>query len=129
MVEHIVKILKKENVTHDTLRFITEKPGDYIFTPGQATEVAINQENWKDKKRPFTFASLNEDPNLEFIIKTYKGNPDSVTDHLNTLKEGDELIIHDIWGTIKYKGPGVFIAGGRRHHTFHCYLKTIKKRK
>ena len=31
---------------------------------------------------------------------------------LLTLKPNDELIIGDAWGTISYKGEGVFIAGG-----------------
>jgi ferredoxin-NADP reductase len=28
------------------------------------------------------------------------------------LKPNDELILHDVWGAISYKGEGVFIAGG-----------------
>ena len=28
------------------------------------------------------------------------------------LTPGDELILHDVWGAISYKGEGVFIAGG-----------------
>lgn len=31
---------------------------------------------------------------------------------MGKLKPSDELIIHDVWGAIKYKGEGVFIAGG-----------------
>jgi hypothetical protein len=30
---------------------------------------------------------------------------------LGKLKQG-ELLIHDVWGAIEYKGEGVFIAGG-----------------
>jgi predicted ferric reductase len=61
-------------------------------------------------KRPFTFTSLNDDY-LEFIIKIYDSN-DGVTRELGELKQGDELLIHDVWGAIEYKGEGVFIAGG-----------------
>jgi ferredoxin-NADP reductase len=48
---------------------------------------------------------------LEFIIKIYDSN-DGVTRELGKLKQGDELLIHDVWGAIEYKGEGVFIAGG-----------------
>jgi len=111
MEEHIVKILKIEQVTHNVKRFTVEKPEGYKFIPGQATEVAINKPGFVDERRPFTFTSLNEWSFLEFIIKIYSDH-EGVTKKLGTLKEGDELIIHDVWGTINYKGPGVFIAGG-----------------
>jgi len=42
MEEHIVKILKTEQVTHDVRRFQVEKPAGYKFIPGQATEVSVN---------------------------------------------------------------------------------------
>ncbi|MDO8460153.1 MAG: hypothetical protein Q7S74_03520 [Nanoarchaeota archaeon] len=41
--EHIVKILRKEWVTHDVVRLGVEKPQGYKFIPGQATEVSVNQ--------------------------------------------------------------------------------------
>jgi hypothetical protein len=111
-----VKILGIEPVTHDVKRFIIEKPEGFIFTPGQATEVAINIPGWTSKKRPFTFTSLNSDHHLEFIIKGYPLSkyPDhrGVTEQLHKLNTGDELLLGDPWGTIQYKGVGVFIAGG-----------------
>jgi len=109
--EHIVRITNIESVTHDVRRYQVEKPQGYTFKPGQATEVAINKEGWKEERRPFTFTSLNTDPYLEFTIKSYNDHP-GVTNELGKLKVGDELIIHDVWGVIEYKGPGYFIAGG-----------------
>ena len=111
MAQHIIKIEAVDHVTHDVLRFKTEKPINYNFTPGQATRVAINKEGWEKKKRPFTFTNLPDDNQLEFTIKTYPPH-EGVTNELLTLKPGDELIIGDAWGTISYKGEGVFIAGG-----------------
>lgn len=111
-----IKILQIDDITHDVKSFITEKPEGYEFVPGQATEVAINKPGWEDKKRPFTFASLNETPQLEFIIKGYplKQYPvhGGVTEQIHKLGQGDELIIGEPWGVISYKGPGIFIAGG-----------------
>jgi ferredoxin-NADP reductase len=111
MESHIVKILSIKNVTHDVLRVVTEKPANYVFTPGQATEVAINKEKWKEEKRPFTFTSLPDAGVIEFTIKTYQARK-GVTAELLNLKPNDELILHDVWGAISYKGEGIFIAGG-----------------
>lgn len=109
--KHIVKVLATEPVTHDVRRIVVKKPKGYSFIPGQATEVSVNKSGWEDKKRPFTFTSLNNDENLEFTIKVYNDHH-GVTEQIGLLKTGDEVILHDVWGTINYDGPGYFIAGG-----------------
>src|SRR6185369_6085705 len=111
MEEHIVKILSLKPITHDVRQYKVEKPQGYHFIPGQATEVAINHPDWKNERRPFTFTSLNSWDHLEFTIKSYFDHK-GVTNQLHELKEGDELILHDVWGAIQYKGEGTFIAGG-----------------
>src|SRR6056297_3715168 len=108
---HTLKIKDIQSVTHDVRQIRFEKPDDYTFTPGQATEVAIDKEGWRDEKRPFTFTSLNSDPYLEFVIKVYPDH-DGVTEQIGKLEVGDSLIIGDAWGTIEYNGEGVFLAGG-----------------
>ncbi|MES2394870.1 MAG: flavodoxin reductase [Bacteroidota bacterium] len=110
-MKHHVKIVSIKNVTHDVLQIVTTKPSNYTFTPGQATDVSINKNGWKDKKRPFTFTCLPENDCIEFTIKTYPSHK-SVTNELLLLKKDDELILHDVFGAIAYKGEGVFIAGG-----------------
>lgn len=129
---HKVKILLTEFVTHDVKRIITEKPKGYKFTPGQATEVTINKPKWKNERRPFTFTSLNDDLVLEFTIKGYAKakypNHDGMTEAIHKLVAGDELLIDDPWGTIKYKGPGVFIAGGAGLTPFIAILKELSRK-
>lgn len=125
-MSYTVAIKSIENVTHDVKQFTYEKPDGFTFTPGQATEVAINKEGWKDEKRPFTFTSLNEDPNLQFTIKIYEDH-DGVTNQIGKLKVGDEFIIDDPWGTIEYKGPGVFLAGGAGVTPFIAILRQLHK--
>jgi ferredoxin-NADP reductase len=126
MSRHIVKILNIESLTHDVKRFEVEKPKGYTFVPGQATEVAINKPTWWDERRPFTFTGLNESANLEFIIKNYASH-NSVTAALHQLSVGEELIIHDVWGAIKYKGKGVFIAGGAGITPFIAIFRQLYK--
>ncbi|HEV2832217.1 MAG TPA: FAD-binding oxidoreductase, partial [Hanamia sp.] len=124
--EHVVKILAAENVTHNVKRFKLSKPDAYVFTPGQATDIVINLPEWKEERRPFTFTSLNEWDNLEFTIKIYDDH-EGVTNQLGKLKAGDELILHDIWGAIHYKGEGVFIAGGAGVTPFIAILRQLHK--
>lgn len=126
MEEHVVKILEIHDVTHNVKCFRIEKPAGYSFIPGQATEVSINNEKWKDEKRPFTFTCLQEDPYLEFTIKRYADH-DGVTNNIHQLKAGDELIIRDVWGAIAYAGPGYFIAGGAGITPFIAILRRLNK--
>ncbi|MEJ1237096.1 FAD-binding oxidoreductase [Chryseolinea sp. T2] len=120
-----VKIISAEYVTHDVKQFRVERPADYSFVPGQATEVSVNLPEWKDRKSPFTFTALTDKPYLEFTIKIY---PDrhGVTDQLSNLRPGDELILRDVWGAIEYKGPGYFIAGGAGITPFLAILRMLK---
>jgi len=129
MKQHLVKIKSIKHITHDVLQIVTEKPQKYSFNPGQATEIAINKKDWKDEKRPFTFTSLPESDDLEFTIKTYPSHK-GVTNELLQLEKDDELILHDVFGAIKYKGEGVFIAGGAGVTPFICifrYLQSINE--
>jgi ferredoxin-NADP reductase len=100
-----------EKITPDVLQIRTNKPEGLEFKPGQATELFIKKENWKDEGRPFTFTSLPDDSHLEFVIKTYTSH-DGVTDKLLDLKVGDELLQNEVFGNIYFRGEGTFIAGG-----------------
>lgn len=124
-MEEIVKILKVTPLTHDVKRITTEKPEGYSFTPGQATEVAVNKEGYREEKRPFTFTSLPEDDHLEFTIKIYPDH-NGVTEQIGSLEKGDEFIIGDAWGAIEYKGQGSFIAGGAGVTPFIAILRDLK---
>ena len=108
-MSHKVKILAVTQDTHETYKFAVERPEGYEFTPGQATNVAL--ENQDEDPSPFTFSSLPDDPLLEFTVKTYPDR-DGQTDKMRSLQVGDSLLIDDPWGAIEYKGSGLFIAGG-----------------
>ncbi len=107
--EHIVKILKVDVETHNVKRFIVEKPENYFFRRGQATNVSINSLRFRNEKRSFTFTSRPNEGVLEFIIKKYTNG---ITEKMHELKAGDELVIDGTFGYFEYKGKGTFIAGG-----------------
>lgn len=117
-------ILAHDFITHNVIRFRLEKPDGYTFKPGQATEVSIDRKDWKDEKRPFTFTSLPREKDLELTIKIYP-SLEGVTKELPGLTKGDNLLLRDAWGTIQYKGPGVFIAGGAGVTPFIAILKSL----
>lgn len=125
MGNHKVKIESINDVTPDVLKIVTNKPVGFDFEPGRATEVAINKDGWLSEKRPFTMTNLPENEQLEFIIKTYP-KKEGVTNELLELKKDDELVLHDVFGAITYKGEGVFIAGGAGITPFISILRDLK---
>jgi ferredoxin-NADP reductase len=127
MTQHIVKIKSIDFITHDVLQIVTEKPQNFTFTPGQATDISINKEGWQNENRPFTFTSLPHSDFLQFTIKTYPAR-NGVTAELLTLKKNDELILHDVFGTISYKEEGVFIAGGAGVTPFICIFRHLQSK-
>ncbi len=106
-----LKILDTSYITHDVKRFVVKKPEGFTYRPGQATHLSVPKPGWEDKLKPFTFTSLNDWPELEFTIKIYEKH-EGVTQQLGLLTAGDEIIMHDVFDTFEYKGPGIFIAGG-----------------
>ncbi|MFP7571822.1 flavodoxin reductase [Marivita sp. S2033] len=111
-----------EPVTHDTHHLIFDKPAGFEFTPGQATDLSLDRDGWRDKKRPFTFVNLPSDSTLEFVIKSYPDH-DGVTEQIGQLGITDQVLIEDPWGAIEDEGPGVFIAGGAGVTPFIAILK------
>lgn len=124
MADYQIKIRKIETVTHDVHSFTLDKPTGFSYTPGQATDLSIWKEGWKEEKRPFTFTSLPESDTLEFTIKSYTDR-DGVTNQLAHVRPGDTLEISDAWGAISYKGPGVFLAGGAGVTPFIAILRNL----
>lgn len=122
-----LKINSIENIAQNVKRIRVEKPPAYIFTPGQSAFVSINQPELKYKKHPFSFTSLPNWTELEFIIKYYEAH-DEIAKRINELKIADKLIIGKAWGTISYKGMGVFIAGGTGITPFISILRDLEQR-
>ena len=120
-----VKIISLHPITHDVKCFRVEKPSTFNFFPGQAVDVAINTRDMKDKKRPFTLTSLNTNPYLEFIIKNYE--QETTTSKLHSLGVGDNLLISEPFGTIRYKGPGLFIAAGTGITPFLAIFRQLRE--
>jgi ferredoxin-NADP reductase len=124
---YTVKVLDAHPEVHNVRRITVEKPTNFSFLPGQAAEVALDRNGWREEKRPFTFTSLNAWPELQFVIKVYPDHQ-GVTEQIGRLKAGDRLIIDDPWGAIQYKGKGVFIAGGAGVTPFIAIIRDLKEK-
>lgn len=121
-----VKLLMSEFVTHDVKRFIFEKPKGYEYIPGQATTLSIPNSKWAEDYREFSFTSLNEDYVLEFTIKAYPSH-NGFTKQFHMLEPGNEVLLHEPFGTIQYEGKGVFLAGGSGITPFLAIFRHLHK--
>jgi ferredoxin-NADP reductase len=124
-MEERVRIFSIGLITRNVIQIFTDKPQNFEFVPGQATEISIDKPGWENERRPFTFTSLPDDSFLQFSIKTYPERK-GVTNELLTLRKNDHLILHDIFGAIEYKGEGTFIAGGAGATPFISILRSLK---
>src|ERR1039457_6785928 len=122
----ILQVLDTSYITHDVKRFVLEKPPDYTFIPGQSVNISINLPEWKNELRPFTFTNLPDEDYLEFMIKIYREH-NGVTQKLESINKGDELILHDIFGAIRYEEPGVFISAGSGITPFLSIFRYLNK--
>ncbi|ETX28394.1 FAD-binding oxidoreductase [Roseivivax isoporae] len=119
---HTLTLQSISPVTHDTNHLVFDRPEGFSFRPGQAVDLALDRDGWRDEKRPFTFTCLPEDGTLEFVIKSYPDH-DGVTKRIAEMVPGDTVIVDDPWGAIQDKGPGWFIAGGAGVTPFISILK------
>lgn len=125
MENQIIKIASIGHITHDVLRIVTSKPAGFEYAPGQATEISIHKTGWEKESRPFTFTSLPANDYLEFTIKTYPDHK-GVTNELLSLHQEDGLVLHDVFGSITYKGEGIFIAGGAGVTPFISIIRNLE---
>lgn len=98
---------------HNVNRLRFAKSADFSFQPGQAIDMRLDRDIWRDNKHPFTMTSLPEDAHLEFTMKSYLDRH-GMTEQTVWMTPGDRVIIGGAWGAITDAGPGVFIAGGAR---------------
>ena len=123
-MNHTVTLLMSQFVTHDVKHFIVSKPEGFSIVPGQGVELAVNRPGLREQGRPFTPTGLAGDRALEFTIKAYPDHA-GVTQALHQLEPGAELLMSEPFGTIRYEGPGVFIAGGAGITPFLAILRDL----
>jgi ferredoxin-NADP reductase len=121
-----VRVEAAEGVTQDTRRLVLKRPSGYHFEPGQAAEIALDKNDWREEARPFSFTSLEEDDYLEFIVKIYASH-EGVTKQLGELTPGRRLLLSEPFGTISYRGEGYFIAGGAGITPFVSILRRLHR--
>lgn len=110
-MSHALTLQSIEPVTHDVFKLRFDKPDGLGIEPGQAVDMALDKDDWREEKRPFTPTSLPSDGYLEFTIKSYPDH-DGVTEQIAKLQPGDKVLVDEPWGAINDEGKGWFIAGG-----------------
>ncbi|MBY5933777.1 flavodoxin reductase [Tateyamaria omphalii] len=119
---HTLTLREVAPLTHDTNRYVFGRPANFDFEPGQAAELAICRDGWRDAPRPFTFTSLPDDDQLEFVIKSYP-EKDGVTEELADIEPGTVFELDGPFGAIEDKGAGVFLAAGAGVTPFIAILR------
>ena len=94
---HRITLLERVPLTPDTAQYVFDKPTGYTFQPGQATDLALDRDGWKDAWRPFTFTRLPDAAALAVTIKSYPDN-DGVTRRIVDLRPRDTVRIKAPWG-------------------------------
>jgi ferredoxin-NADP reductase len=122
-----VKVKSIQLLNQNVLKVETERPEGFSFNPGQAADISLNKDGWRDTKKPFSFTSLPSDNYLQFTIKVYESR-NGLTKELLNLRKDDELILYDVFGAIEYKGEGFFIAGGAGVTPFISILRFLQSR-
>ena len=126
MAEQRAEILSTEYITPDVKRFALDKPKGFHFKPGQGCMIAVDDEGWRDKQRPFTFTNLPNQRTLELVVKIYSGRS-GVTERMSFLRKGDGLLLNEVFGTINYRGPGHFFAAGSGITPFLSIFRQLRK--
>jgi hypothetical protein len=124
----VSEIKSSEYVTHDVKRFVLTRPKGLKFIPGQGCMVALDLDGWRNRWRPLTFTSLPNARSLELVVKVYASHQ-GVTQRMSTLRKGDRLLLKDVFGTIKYQGPGTFFAAGAGITPFLSIFRYLHKNK
>ncbi|WP_028829257.1 FAD-binding oxidoreductase [Proteocatella sphenisci] len=127
MEQQVLIIRKIEKITHNVLRFTLNNTNKIKFMPGQAAELAVDKDGWRDKRNPFTFTSLPFEDHLEFTIKIYPDH-NGVTNELSKLEVGDKIILKSVFGAIQFEGKGTFIAGGAGVTPFISIIRDLHQK-
>ncbi|MBP0483605.1 FAD-binding oxidoreductase [Sagittula salina] len=119
---HTLTLQSISPVTHDCHHLVFDRPEGFSFAAGQAVDLALDRDGWRQETRPFTFVSLPEEETLQFVIKSYPEH-DGVTERIGKLTPGDTVLAEDPWGAISDKGDGIFVAGGAGVTPFIAILR------
>ncbi|MGI3170321.1 FAD-binding oxidoreductase [Pseudooceanicola sp. C21-150M6] len=124
---HTLTLKKIAPVTPDTHHLWFDCPEGLSCRPGQAFDLALDRDGWRDEARPFTPVSLPGEEAMRFVIKSYPEH-DGVTEQIARMKAGDRVILGAPWGALQDEGPGWFIAGGAGITPFIAILRQRLKR-
>lgn len=116
------RVLHKQEINHNVIRFHIQKPYGYTFKPGQAIDLSIDSPGYELDVASFTITNTEDSPFLELFIKI-SPNKDSLTNGLAALDNGAILQITEPWDTYTYKGSGGFYCRRVWYHPLYPYLE------
>jgi ferredoxin-NADP reductase len=124
-MDYILKVMSIEDDYPNVRRIVVVRPSGFAFDPGKGAMVSVNKLGLEDNKRRCTFFSLTSDYYLELLLNEESGE-ESNWPFFN-LKAGEEIILSDVVGNLKYNGAGGFIAAGKGVFGILNIFKHLKK--
>ena len=98
MKSFVTTVSKIETITDTKWLLYLEKPTNFLYKPGQFVTFTLTHPKLGQITRPYSIASLPEERYLLFFISL---KPQGVMSNvLQTLKKGDEILIRGPFGTI-----------------------------
>ena len=125
-MQYTVKILDVKQENYNTKIIRTSKPEGFSFIPGHSIMIHLPGQDTREK-RAFTFTSTNDQLFLEFIVK--KCEEPSITQKIHNLEVGNEIVLSDMFGSVRYTRPGTFIASGIAICPFLAIFRELHKQK
>ena len=87
MFPYQAKVLHKQEINHNVMRFQIERPYGYTFTAGQTIDLSIDRPGYELEAAPVTIINDMESAVLELVIKI-RPNKKSLTYSLAGLDNG-----------------------------------------
>lgn len=109
-MDYSVHVLRADESAPGVLRIVVERPNGYDARPGEAADLAVDEDGWWDQPRPLHFRRTDDPETLEFTLRLY-AEADPVARRLAGLEPGDRLTLSAPWSE---NTPDVFFGGWRR---------------
>lgn len=122
-MDYNLKVMSIEDDYPHVRKIVVVRPSGFSFDPGKFVMVAVNKTGLETKRKKCAFFSLNNDFYIEIIIN----DSDLDSKPLFDLKAGEEIIMSDVVGELRYDKPGTFIAAGKGIFAALDVFKHLKK--
>ena len=111
MKKFMAKVLQTGFVNDRIKHIVVNTPPGFRYISGQMSAISINEPGYHQLSATCFILPAKNSGKLSFFIQL-DNSRDYLVNRFSKVKTGDKLILLEAAGTIRYKGNGLFIAGG-----------------